>query len=201
MGRWCRDMLTFTTAEQSANVFAGSRLDAGKKGAGLELDSYGLSVRNVSGDYWQNVLGTVGMEVRAGSGEVGYFEAKATSLDSGGYCCMMIGLGTQSIKFSDADLDTENAFGWSGYSGCFYSGLIGVVKDDHVTAARKFTVNDVVGVLLDCRSSEPFAALFINKRQVHRVALGPETFGKVFYPVLALGDEMTAEWIPVDDIK
>ena len=61
-------------------------------------------------------------------------------------------------------------------------------------------MNDVVGVLLDCRSSEPFAALFINKRQVHRVALGPETFGKVLHPALSLYYGMTAEWIPVDDV-
>ena len=74
------------------------------------------------------------------------------------------------------------------------------MKDDQGGAARKFTKNDVVGVLLDCRSSEPFAALFINKRQVHRVALGPETFGKVLHPALSLYDGMTAEWIPVDDI-
>ena len=37
-------------------------------------------------------------------------------------------MGTQSIKL-DAYLSTENAFGWSGYSGNLFSGLIGVEKD------------------------------------------------------------------------
>ena len=117
------------------------------------------------------------MEVRAGSGQQGFFEVRCNRGSLGGHT--RIGLATREIDVNTCLGGSVGGWGWRPG---------GVNKFPGVPTPKpipQYADGSVVGVMVDC-SAAPTLRLFVDGQQVHQAALGPELLGKTIYPAVSL---------------
>jgi len=66
-------------------------------------------------------------------------------------------------------------------------------------SAPRFTVGDVIGLMLDC-SGAPTLLLFVNGAQVQQMVMTTQVQGKILFPAFALGGGGKIDIFPNPDL-
>jgi len=196
------------TQQDIPNAFAPLELDLLYKGDAVTIDpAHPLLLPD--SDH-QPVLGMRGMESREGSGQKGFFEVRCISGCEYG---ITIGMATHDVDVTESSLGwSQDGFGWwsDDDSGklTIHNSLRGISPDEGVccdsidfrfVSAPRFTVGDVIGLMLDC-SGAPTLLLFVNGAQVQQMVMTTQVQGKILFPAFALGGGGKIDIFPNPDL-
>ena len=167
----------------SRNMFAPMELDPLHKGKGILIDPTDtLRLTGVDRSNWQTVLGTMGVEVKRGSGNQAYFEARCVRSEDGH---VWVGIASHDMNLDNGLLlgNHLGGFRWDG-RGDIWSKLSGINRRFRL-AALEFKAGDLLGVAVDC-SGEPTVRFLVNGAEVYNMCVGEEGQGQVLFPAFSL---------------